>query len=48
MPEQSPSRSIRVTKDALMIRNALIARLIAAKLAAAATEGKPVICVCVF
>jgi len=46
MPEQSPSRSIRVTKDALMIRNALIARLIAAKLAAAATEGKAVMCTC--
>jgi len=29
-----------------MIRNALIARLIAAKLAAAATEGKAVMCTC--
>ena len=47
MPQQSPSQLIRMTKDALMIRNALIARLIAAKLAAVATEG-PVICVCVF
>ena len=47
MPEQSPSQLIPMIKDALMIRNALIARLIAAKLAAAATEGKPVICVCV-
>ena len=47
MPEQSPSQLIRMTKHALMIRNALIARLIAAKLAAAATEGKAVICNCV-
>ena len=46
MPEQSPSQLTRMTKDALMIRSALIARLIAAKLAAAATEVKPVICVC--
>jgi hypothetical protein len=38
MPQQSPSQ---------LIRNALIARLIAARLAAAATEGNPVICVCV-
>ena len=36
-----------MTKDALMIRNALIARLIAVKLAAADTEGKPVMCTCV-
>jgi hypothetical protein len=48
MPEQSRSQSIRMTKDTMMIRNALIARLIAAKLAAAATEGKPVfLCFCV-
>jgi hypothetical protein len=48
MPEQSRSQSIRMTKDIMMIRNALIARLIAAKLAAAATEGKPVfLCFCV-
>jgi hypothetical protein len=46
MPEQSPSQSIRMTKDAPTIRNALIARLIAAKLAASATEGKAVICSC--
>ena len=36
-----------MTKDALMIRNALIARLIAAKLAAAAAEGKALMCNCV-
>jgi hypothetical protein len=48
MPEQSRSQSIRMTKDTMMIRNALIARLIDAKLAAAATEGKPVfMCFCV-
>jgi len=46
MPEQSLSQLIRMTKDALTIRNALIARLIAAKLAAAATEGKAVMCTC--
>ena len=46
MSEQSPSQLTRMTKGALMIRNALIARLIAAKLVVAATEGKPVICVC--
>ena len=37
MLQQSPSQ---------LIRNALIARLIAAKLAAAATEGKAVMCTC--
>ena len=47
MREQSTSQSIRMTKDAPPIRNVLIARLIAAKLAAAATEGKAVICNCV-
>ena len=47
MLQQSPSQLTRMTKSALMIRNTLIARLIAAKLAAVATEG-PVICVCVF
>ena len=46
MREQSTSQSIRMTKDALPIRNALIARLIAAKLAAAATDGKAVLCTC--
>jgi hypothetical protein len=38
---------MRMTKDTMMIRNALIARLIAAKLAAAATEGKAILCTCV-
>jgi hypothetical protein len=46
MPEQSPSQLIYLTKDAPTIRNALIPRLIAAKLAVAATEGKAVFCVC--
>ena len=46
MPVQSPSQLIRTTKDPPTIRNALIARLIAAKLAAAATEGKAVMCTC--
>ena len=46
MSEQSPSQLTRMTKGALMIRNALIARLITAKLAAAAIDGKAVMCTC--
>ena len=46
MPEQSPSQLIRMTKDAPRIRSALVARLIAAKLAAAAVDGKAVLCTC--